>query len=582
MKFLNSFPIAYRLSAAFALVIALAVGVTFFGLNRMGALQGNLDRVESENMAGIYSAVEVSDQLHNVLVRMRDLLIVEDPAARKAALDSIQASREEVGRIVGEMDAAPNDAEGKRLLAAFKEARAEFGKHLDKFLGHIKDGNGDDARTAVLGMEAVQQKYIDSLDEMKHAEIKHIVKTASDGRDMYGNARLLLLGLLAAMVALSAACGWLIARSITVPLARAVDVADRIAQGDLTTEIEVSGRDETGRLLATMHEMEKSLRQVVGNVRLGVDTVSTASEQIAAGNQDLSSRTEQQASSLQQTAASMEELTSAVQQSAEHAKQARQLATSATESASKGGRVVGEVVTTMEAISSSSHKISEIITVIDGIAFQTNILALNAAVEAARAGEQGRGFAVVAGEVRNLAQRSAQAAREIKEMITDSVERVESGRQLVTDAGAAMNDIVGQVKRVTDLIGEIANAAVEQSSGIGQVNEAITQMDHVTQQNASLVDESAAAATSLKEQADKLAEAVAVFKLGRNETQQTIARAQASSRAAVEAKAPALNAPAAKAPVKASPAKAKSAPAAKPAAAKPAPDDAATADWEEF
>jgi methyl-accepting chemotaxis protein len=278
--------------------------------------------------------------------------------------------------------------------------------------------------------------------------------------------------------------------------------------------------------------MRAQFSQVVGEVRNGVESVSTASGEIAAGNQDLSSRTEQQASSLQETAASMEELTTTVKQSADNARQANQLANTASEAASKGGAVVGQVVSTMEEITASSRKIADIISVIDGIAFQTNILALNAAVEAARAGEQGRGFAVVAGEVRNLAQRSAQAAREIKTLISDSVEKVDAGSKQVAEAGATMNEIVTQVRRVTDLIGEISSAALEQSSGIGQVNEAITQMDQVTQQNAALVEQSAAAAASLKAQANQLAEAVAVFKLSHAEAHGAITQAQERSRSA--------------------------------------------------
>jgi methyl-accepting chemotaxis protein len=309
------------------------------------------------------------------------------------------------------------------------------------------------------------------------------------------------------------AVGYFLAISITRPLKEAVGVAQRVAAGDLTAHIEPSTRDEIGDLMRALKEMNDSLLGIVGQVRVGTDTIATASGQIAAGNQDLSSRTEEQASSLEETAASMEELTGTVKQNADNARQANQLAVSASSVAVKGGSVVSQVVDTMGSINASSRKIVDIIGVIDGIAFQTNILALNAAVEAARAGEQGRGFAVVAGEVRNLAQRSAAAAKEIKTLIGDSVGKVDAGSALVGEAGKTMEEIVGSVKRVTDIMGEIMAASQEQTTGIEQINQAIAQMDQVTQQNASLVEEAAAAAESLQDQAGNLAQVVSVFKL---------------------------------------------------------------------
>ena len=306
--------------------------------------------------------------------------------------------------------------------------------------------------------------------------------------------------------------GWMIG-FITRPLQEAVEVADAVAEGDLTKRIEVKSRDETGRMLQALKNMNDSLVRIVTDVRSNTDSITTASQEIAQGNADLSERTESQASSLEETASSMEELTSTVHQNAENAKQANQLAANASDIAVKGGKVVGDVVHTMASISDSSKKIVDIISVIDSIAFQTNILALNAAVEAARAGEQGRGFAVVAGEVRNLAQRSAAAAKEIKELINDSVNKVDVGSKQVDQAGETMNEIVLAVKRVTDIMAEIAAASNEQSAGIEQVNQAISQMDEVTQQNAALVEEAAAAAEAMQEQAGVLMEAVSVFKL---------------------------------------------------------------------
>ncbi len=306
---------------------------------------------------------------------------------------------------------------------------------------------------------------------------------------------------------------YLITRSITGPLNDAVRIAETVAAGDLTSQIDVTRQDETGQLLLALKHMNTSLVLIVSEVRMGTDTIATASGQIAAGNLDLSARTEQQASSLEETASSMEELTSTVRQNADNARQANSLASSASSAASEGGAVMTAVVKTMSEINDSAKKIVDIISVIDGIAFQTNILALNAAVEAARAGEQGRGFAVVASEVRNLAQRSAAAAKEIKTLISDSVERVDAGSKLVDHAGATMTTVVSSVQRVTDIISEITVASEEQSSGIAQINQAILQMDGATQQNAALVEEAAAAATALQDQADTLARVVSVFKV---------------------------------------------------------------------
>jgi methyl-accepting chemotaxis protein len=351
--------------------------------------------------------------------------------------------------------------------------------------------------------------------------------------------RVMLIVTLSAWIILLA-LAFFVGRSIIRPLKNAIEIARHVADGDLTSNIEVNSSDETGQLLQALKDMNESLGGIVSEVRNTTDSISTAAQQIAAGNSDLSQRTEEQASSLEETASSMEELTSTVKQNAENAKQANQLAANASDIAVKGGQAVGEVVQTMASISTSSKKIVDIISVIEGIAFQTNILALNAAVEAARAGEQGRGFAVVAAEVRNLAQRSAAAAKEIKTLIGDSVDKVDAGSKQVDQAGATMNEIVSAVKRVTDIMAEIAAASSEQSAGIEQVNRAIIQMDDVTQQNAALVEEAAAAAESMQEQAGTLMEAVSIFKLeaGKGGTRTTATKPIATPTIAHRAPAP--------------------------------------------
>ena len=337
-------------------------------------------------------------------------------------------------------------------------------------------------------------------------------------------------------------------RSITTPVQRAVEAAEEISKGNLSIDIDAHGKDEPARLLHALAEMQQSLSRIVGHVREGSENVATASSEIAQGNNDLSARTEQQASALQQTAASMEQLNSTVRQNADNARQANHLAMSASTVAVHGGEVVGQVVETMKGINDSSRKISDIISVIDGIAFQTNILALNAAVEAARAGEQGRGFAVVASEVRNLAGRSADAAKEIKSLITASVERVEQGTVLVDKAGATMIEVVTAIRSVTDIMGEISAASNEQSTGVAQVGEAITQMDQATQQNAALVEESAAASDSLRNQASQLVQAMSVFHTGTGSSASakslmSAAPTAARSRVPASARAPALQKP---------------------------------------
>jgi methyl-accepting chemotaxis protein len=469
------------------------------------------------------------------------------------------------GRALDRAMLAPDEATRASLLADARRYHEEARENLDKALPMFRQEQGralaqvaltsfDDYHTAFVELaQLVEQERIgdharsvamlfgpyatslapvgDALHAMVEWKVSGAKQNADETEQAFHENLVLVVSLTAASVLLAVAMGVVIARSIARPLTASIGIADAVARGDLSANIEPAGFDEVARLQQALHRMVLGLRKVVTTVRVGVDSVAVSSSQIASGNQDLSQRTEQQASNLQETAASMEQLSSTVKQNTEAARQANSLAAAASEVAGRGGRAVGQVVETMGQIQASSRKIAEIIGVIDGIAFQTNILALNAAVEAARAGEQGRGFAVVAGEVRNLAQRSAQAAREIKTLIADSVDKVESGSRQVTEAGETMNDLVLQVRRVTDLLGEIASATLEQNSGIGLVNNAVNQLDQMTQQNAALVEQSAAAAANLREQASQLAQAVAIFKLGQEQSRKLIASAQASARA---------------------------------------------------
>ena len=395
----------------------------------------------------------------------------------------------------------------KGFAAALDEMMAALDRNDDRAyldLKNNKAGAASGAFAAKLG------EFSANLDKVSD-------KTLADYRQT-AHLMMILYGVFVVLILLVVALAYLfMTRAVVRPLQRAGEQFERIANGDLTQRVDAHGRNEVGVLMSALKRMQESLSRTVSQVRRGVDEINVGAREISAGNTDLSSRTEQQAASLEETAASMEELASTVKQNADNARQANQLAASASDVAERGGSAVSEVVSTMEAISASSRKISEIVSVIDGIAFQTNILALNAAVEAARAGEQGKGFAVVAGEVRSLAQRSAQAAKEIKVLIEDSVSKVGTGSQQVERAGNTMQEIVASVKRVTDIMGEISAASEEQSSGIDQVNRAVTQMDEVTQQNAALVEEAAAAAGSLQEQAERLSEAVAVFRINGGE-----------------------------------------------------------------
>jgi methyl-accepting chemotaxis protein len=469
----------------------------------------------------------------------------------------MKETTKEISVLQKKMEASSEgDSDAQALMAAIAQKRDAYVALRSQLYEHVKVGDPFAAEGLLKEkLLPAATAYVGAMSDL----VDYERKGATDRNEALSSslvmAKTLLIVLSLVSLCVGAGMAFVITRSVTGPIGEAVSAARVIASNNLSQRLDSTRRDELGDLLRALSEMQSSLHQVVTQVRSATDSISTASTEIATGNQDLSQRTEQTASNLQETASSMEQLTGTVKQSADSARQANQLAASAAEVAARGGNVVSQVVTTMDEINASSKKISDIIGVIDGIAFQTNILALNAAVEAARAGEQGRGFAVVASEVRSLAGRSAEAAKEIKGLIGASVDRVEAGSRLVAEAGTTMNEIVGSVQRVSDIIGEITAASSEQSDGIGQVNTAVTQLDQMTQQNAALVEESAAAAESLKQQAKSLAQVVATFRLSADAP-------VAAAPSVAPTRAPTPAAPAAPKPV---------ATAAKAAAAKPAP-----------
>ncbi len=519
---MNSFrnlSLGARLGAGFGLTLLLLVIVTLVGLRGMAHAQAGLDDVVKVNNVQGNLAGDLRIAINQVAIASRDIVLVSDGDEMRRLDEGLKkslAAYADAEKKLGEMFAADasTTAQEKELFEHIRTLKAAALPKIEAVVRLGLGNNNDEAATLLIkDAKPATTEWLKATVELSDLEEKLTDEAAQEAESAYQRSRGIMLATSALALLLGIAAAWSLTRSITVPIAQALVVAQTVAQGDLSSRIEVSSRDETGRLLAALKAMNESLVRIVGTVRNGSDSIATGSAQIAGGNADLSQRTEEQASALQQTAASMEQLGSTVRQNADNARQANQLALGASEVAVKGGEVVARVVDTMKGIDASSKKIADIITVIDGIAFQTNILALNAAVEAARAGEQGRGFAVVAGEVRNLAQRSAEAAKEIKTLITDSVERVAQGSTLVGEAGSTMTEVVASIRRVTDLMGEISSASAEQSAGVAQVGDAVTQMDQVTQQNAALVEESAAAAGSLKQQAQALVAAVASFKL---------------------------------------------------------------------
>jgi len=523
MGFLNNIKIAPRLGLGFGMVLLLLAAISGFGLSRMA----NINQAVTEITQVHNPATKLANSMRLLVNRtgatIRDIVLLNDDAGIKAASETLKSRRAlydaEEAKLQKMLDSNANTtAKEKELFAKIKALKDKATPLMSK-VAELGEQNKNDEATNVLMKDALpaQRAWLDAAGELADFEGTLSEEAAASAEQAYTTALTLVLTLSALALVLGIVAALLITRSIVVPITGAMKMAQTVASGDLSSHIVVTGTDETGQLLAAMKDMQAALVKVVSTVRVGSESVATASSEIAQGNNDLSQRTEEQASALEETAASMEELSSTVRQNADNARQANQLAQNASSVAIKGGEVVSQVVDTMKGIVDSSSKISDIISVIDGIAFQTNILALNAAVEAARAGEQGRGFAVVASEVRSLAGRSAEAAKEIKTLISTSVERVEQGTALVDQAGTTMTEVVASIRRVNDIMGEISAASNEQSQGVSQIGEAIQQMDQVTQQNAALVEEMAAAASSLKSQAQELVNTVAVFKLAQGQ-----------------------------------------------------------------
>jgi methyl-accepting chemotaxis protein len=580
MKFFIDMKISAKLIAGFTVVLLLTLFVGIFSITQLSKVNEASVELGTNWMPSVKSAMGIKERVSRLRAQEAQMVFADTPEDvekyAKRAKEAIEGLNE-------------NQAGYEKLISTDEERRTfdEYRKEVTAYIAltekmtvMAKAGQKDEAvqllRTESSKLNSSLRDVVDKLVNTNAEGGKHAYEQAAK---RYETAKWLVTIALMVAVAIGFGLAFFIAGMVSRPLEYAVKVAETVATGDLTSRIEVHSNDETGHLLSALKKMNESLVRIVGEVRTGTREIHHASREIAQGNMELSNRTETQAGSLEETASSMEEITSTIQHNADNARQANQLAHSASEVAQRGGQVVSEVVSTMGSINESSKKIVDIISVIDGIAFQTNILALNAAVEAARAGEQGRGFAVVASEVRSLAQRSASAAKEIKELINNSVDKVEQGSRLVDQAGSTMSEVVDSVKRVSDIISEITAAGLEQSAGISQINDAVTEMDTLTQQNAALVEEAAAAAGSLQEQAERLNDSVSVFRIDSSDPKGL----------SVGAELPAAK-PAARAAVK-SPAKKplttvrslpKSQPASRPSSKAQAPKSSDDGDWEEF
>ncbi|MDC8760369.1 methyl-accepting chemotaxis protein [Janthinobacterium fluminis] len=537
--------IGTRLALAFGALLLMMVMIAYIGWSALAATKAGIDTITDENNVKIALANKMEGNLNRMARAVRNYILYTDKDSRRTMLARLAEARKGSDEASDTLGGLVRTDKAKQLFAEIKARREESTPLFGNVVALVDAGKTEEATQFLQqSLQGPQDKWFAALRDMVELQERQNKLAVEEMERGHEFAVRFLIGAVLAALAVGCVLVVVITRGVLKQLGGepdyAADIAGQIAGGDLAVAIDLKAHDQSSLLFA-MRGMRDNLARLVGEVRISTDTIATASSQIAAGNLDLSSRTEQQASSLEETASSMEELTSTVKQNADNARQANQLAASASDVATRGGTVVSQVVDTMSSINDSSKKIVDIIGVIDGIAFQTNILALNAAVEAARAGEQGRGFAVVASEVRNLAQRSAAAAKEIKGLIGDSVEKVEVGTKLVDQAGSTMLEVVESVRRVTDVMSEIMAAGQEQSAGIEQINQAVIQMDQVTQQNAALVEQAAAAAESMQDQAANLAQLVSVFKTGAHQAVSVApARKRAvPSRVALAAKQPA-------------------------------------------
>ena len=536
-----------KLGAGFLAIMLLTAVFAVIALAQMNRIFSDAEQISGNLLPSVAKSGELSVLYNRMRLSEAGLVNARNASEVKSLVDQVALRSKEIAQLETSFEPLMDTDKERETFAAYKTRKAAYSTVQTKMMDIAKGVDFTTAETLELTGEALRQVYsgesepaftavAQTLGELQKVNVDQSASTLELIRSDFGAARMAMLVTLVVCGALAVLLSVVITRAVTRPAGHALRAAQAIAQGDLAAEVPAGGKDEMGQLLNALTDMRNSLSNTVSAVRQNAEGVASSSAEIASGNNDLSARTEHQASALEETAASMEELGSTVRQNADNARTANQLAMKASTVATQGGQVVAEVVETMKGINASSNKIADIISVIDGIAFQTNILALNAAVEAARAGEQGRGFAVVASEVRSLAGRSAEAAKEIKTLIMASVERVEQGSQLVDKAGATMTEVVASIRRVTDIMGEISAASNEQSSGVAQVGEAVTQMDQATQQNAALVEEMAAAAKALSAQAGDLVNAVAVFKLSAGAAQAPVSSA-GSRRATVAAPA---------------------------------------------
>src|SRR5919198_732280 len=505
--------IGMRLALGFGAVIILVVAMAGMSLTRLAEMHRITEDIVTKDWQKTVLVNEIVNVANENGRANMEMLLVTDLETRNKILERMDSNTQKITELLEKLDGMIAGVEEQALVDKIREARTTYAEAFSKaskvLLG---EGRRFEASRIMMSETAVALKaFLETIGNLVEYEGKHLEASGAQAKQHHMSGRLLLLVLSVVVLLIGSSCAFGVTRSVTRPMATAVRVAEGIAAGELHHDIIVTARDETGRLLQAMQNMREQLRQIVGEIRQASGNVSNAASEIVQGNTELSRRTQAQASALEETASSMEEMYSTVKQNADNARQANQLAANARTQAEQGGEVVSKAVRAMAEISHSSKKIADITGVIDGIAFQTNLLALNAAVEAARAGDQGRGFAVVAAEVRKLAQRSAEAAKDIKTLIGDSVDKIEGGTRLVDETGKALTDIVTAVKKVSDIVAEIAYASQEQSAGIEQVNRAVMQMDEMTQQNAALVEEAAAASECVDTQARSLQQLIAFF-----------------------------------------------------------------------